>query len=626
MSTSYHIEDEVHQRAYDSRLMRRLLGFLRPYVRWLFGAVLLLLCASLLSNFIPLLNMRAIDRYINNPNRTALQKGLSGPDTELGAALDQDIHGLRVLLVGLCALLVAQALIRYGHSLMMAYVGQRTMFDMRMRVFEHLQKMPLHFLDKNPVGRLMTRVTNDVEKIQQTIVTGLVQVISDLFTIVVVLGFMISVNWVLALITLSTVPFVFLISFVFRKYARQSYLNIAKKIAHLNAFMQESITGMRIVQVFCQESKAYQEYRRRNAEHRDEWFRQIRNFALYFPSVEFMGSLSIGLIVLYIGGRLLHDHAVWAGHVSFGAMFAYIQWADRIYGPIRALADRYNMLLEAMASSERIFGLLDTPGEEPDPPDARLVQTPVGRVEFDHVWFAYEEGQWVLKDVTLAVEPGERLAIVGYTGAGKTTLVNLLCRFYDPQRGAIRIGGTDIRTVQRESLRRAIGIVLQDVFLFSGSVEYNIRFGAPTISDERMRQCAEFVNAARFIEQRTEKYGYDVGERGCRLSTGQRQLLAFARALAYDPGILVLDEATSSVDTETEALIQDAIQKLMEKRTCIVIAHRLSTVQHADRIVVIHHGEIRESGTHEELLALGGLYYTLYQLQYDPDAFWSESA
>lgn len=619
MSESYHFDDEVRQRAYDARLMRRLLTYLRPYKAWIGVAVLLLLAASLLSSLVPLLNMYAIDWYIHNPERTALERRMDAVEpipTRLESLRQHDVHNLEVLLLLILAVMGCRTLARFAESLIVAFVGQKTLFTMRLELFEHLQHMSLRFLDKNPVGRLMTRVTNDIEKIQETIVSGLVQVAGDFVTIVIVLFFMFWVNWVLAVLTLSTVPFVFLAGLLFRIHARKSYLEIRKRLAGLNAYMQECVSGMRVVQLFGQEERSFEEYSDRNARHRDEWIRQIRNYALYFPTIDFLGYLSLGLIVLYIGYRLLGRDFVGATGASIGTLFAYVQWAERLYAPIRTVADRYNMLLEAMASSERIFALLDTAPEIQDKPDPIPCNRIRGLVEFRDVWFAYEENQWVLKGTSFRIEPGEQVAIVGLTGAGKTTLASLLNRFYDVQRGAILIDGIDVRDYEQESLRRSIGMVLQDVFLFSGSIEENIRLGNPELSEEAVRACAEYVNAASFVAKLPGGYAYDVGERGCNLSTGQRQLVAFARALAHDPKILLLDEATSSVDPATEALIQDAIAKLLAGRTSIVIAHRLSTIHHADRIIVLHHGELREMGTHQELLARGGLYSTLYQLQY----------
>ncbi len=606
MSEAYHIEDEAQQRPYDWQLMQRLLGYLRRDKGWLALAVLLLLVGSLLSSLAPLLNMYAIDWYIHNPDRA----GVFDP-----ASAQRDISGLEKLLLVLLVIGVCRTVIRYGEGLIVAYVGQKALLEMRLGIFEHLQRMSLRFLDKNPVGRLMTRVTNDVEKIQETLVSGMVEVAGDLVTIGIVLAFMSWVNWLLAVITLTTVPLVFLTSLVFRRYARHSYLEIRKRLASLNAYMQEIVSGMRVVQLFGREGRTYREFERRNASHRDEWFRQIRNYALYFPAVDFLGYLSLGLIVLYIGHKLLASGFVAATGASIGTLFAYVQWAERLYTPIRALADRYNMLLEAMASAERIFTLLDTPPDIVDKPEAIPCKTIKGLVEFSDVWYAYTDNQWALKGISCQIEPGERVAIVGHTGAGKTTLASLLLRFYDAQRGAIRIDGIDVRDYEQETLRRFLGLVLQDVFLFSESIEDNIRLGNTQLTEATIRACAQAANVASIINKLPEGYAYDVGERGQNLSTGQRQLIAFARALAHDPRILVLDEATSSVDPITEALIQDAIAKLMAGRTCIVIAHRPSTIQNADRILVLHHGEVRELGTHQELLARGGLYSALYQLR-----------
>lgn len=624
MTAEYHYEDEVQEKAYDARLMRRLLRYVRPHKKLMILAVILLLFATALSTALPYMTMRAIDTAINAPDRVALERKIADNADTIDADLAhkhkdlvvQDQRRLLRLIGIMVAMILAEMTNRYLQMLLVTYVGQKTMLDMRMDIFKRFQKLSLRYLDKNPVGRLMTRVTNDVENIQQTIVTGLVQVIGDLFSVVFVLGVMLWLNWRLALVTLSPVPAVFIVTVVFRHYARRSYLEIRRKIARVNAHMQENVSGMRILQLFGHETRSYEEYRQRNADHRDEWLRQVHYFAVYFPTVDFLGALSIALIILVGGRQILAGASITFGVASIGMLNAYVQWAERMFAPIRALADKYNMLQAAMASSERVFEVLDTPEEIANKPGARRCESIEGRIEFKNVWFAYEPDQWVLKDVSFTIAPGERVAIVGHTGAGKTTLSALLSRFYDVQRGSITIDGVDVRDYDKDSLRRNIGMVLQDVFLFSGSVERNIRLGNEALSEERIRQCAEYVNAAHFIEKLPEKYAYDVGERGGNISTGQRQLLAFARTLAHNPQILVLDEATSSVDTETEMLIQDAIGKLLEHRTSIVIAHRLSTVQHADRIIVMHHGEVREMGSHQELLSRRGLYYTLYQLQY----------
>jgi len=614
VSEGYHADDELQSRAYDAQIMRRLLGYVRPYRRAMVGALFLLLLVALLSNMTPLLMMLTIDNYINNPERLALQAAGAQPG-EAGLVAE-DMQGLLHMTLLIALLVLMEGVIRYGQLLVVAFVGQKTMLEMRMQVFEHLQRMSLRFLDRHPVGRLMTRVTTDIEKIQQTVVTGVVEVISDLLMIVVVLAFMFVVNWQLALIALVPVPFIFMTSLIFRRFAHRSFLEIRKKIARVSSYMQETVSGIRIVQLFQRQDHNYDRFETLNADHRDEWLRQIRNFALYFPVVEFFGALSTALIILYCGWHMLDLGYDVTGMASVGTFFGYVFWAERLFGPIRALADRYNLLLEAMASSHRVFELLDAPEDVQDKPDAREAGQVEGAVAFHGVSFAYEPEQWVLKDVSFEIAPGERLAIVGHTGAGKSTLINLLSRFYDVQQGSILVDGVDVRDYEQISLRRNIGIVLQDVFLFNGSIEDNIRLGDHEMSMDWVKACAEYVNAARFIEKLPEGYAYKVGERGAGLSTGQRQLLAFARTLAHNPRILVLDEATSSIDTETEGLIQDAIAKLMEGRTSIVIAHRLSTVQHADRILVMHHGEVRETGTHQELLAHGGLYRTLYELQY----------
>jgi len=624
MTRGYHYSDEVQQRSYDRTLMRRLMRFLNPYRKLLFAAVVLILITSLASSLRPYLMMRAVDDIINNPARVELRDAIDAtgtPTPEQAAALAEQVehdHGALLNLVLLLGtLMLTEMVFRYAQGLLVAYVGNRTLYDMRLRIFEHLQKMSLKFLDRNPVGRLMTRVTYDVEKIQQTIVNGVVRSISEIFTIVVVLVFMLWNNWRLALLTLTPVPFLFAASWIFRKYARRCYLEIRRKLAAMNAYLQENLAGIRVVQVFTREASAFEEYDRRNQEHRNEWFRQIRNYALYFPAIDILETLSTALVLLYIGYAIHGGGGVFNQAASVGAFYAYVEWARRLYRPVRGLADRYNMLLEAMASSERIFQLLDTPEDIENKPDAIPCERPAGEVEFRDVSFAYEPDQWVLQDFNLRIAPGECVAVVGHTGAGKTTLINLLSRFYDVLEGAILVDGTDIRYYEKDSLRQNIGIVLQDVFLFSGSVERNIRLGNESLPWEDIEACAEYVNAAKFIAKLPGGYEYDVGERGTNLSTGQRQLLAFARALAHDPAILVLDEATSSVDSETEALIQDAIAKLMADRTSIVIAHRLSTVKHADRIVVMRQGRIVETGTHQELLAKRGLYYRLYRLQYE---------
>lgn len=635
MNDGYHINDELQQRSYDGKLMRRLLGYTRPYRKGFVAATILLLVLSVLNNITPLLIMRAVDRYINNPARAMYEEG----STEGATQINTDLNGLLLVVIALFLLMFSQALVRYFQILLVNVVGQKCMYDMRLEVFNHLQKQALSFIDRNPVGRLLNRITNDIEKIQQTIVGGVVAVISDLLTIVVVFVVMVYVNWQLALIALSPVPFILATSIIFRKYAQHSFLEVRRKIARITAWMQEHIGGIRIVHLFGREEHAFQEFEKRNADHRDEWIQQVRNFALYFPAVEFFSTLSTALIMLYCGAMFIHTGEAQSGFASVGTIFAFILLSDRFFGPIRALADRYNLLLEAMAASERVFKLLDTEAEIQNELDAIPAPRFEGRIVLDKIWFSYDatptdgnedeprsfEGdgnddkhssRWILRDISLEIQPGEHVAIVGHTGAGKSTFLNLLSRFYEVQKGTITIDGRNIRDYQLRSLRKQIGVVLQEPFLFSGTIESNIRLGNKQLSMERIRECARYVNADHFIEHLTGGYQYHVGERGGKLSTGQRQLIAFARAIAHDPAILALDEATSSVDSETEHLIQEAIEKLLRSRTSIVIAHRLSTIRNADRIIVMHHGRIRESGTHEELLAKRGVYKTLYDLQY----------
>jgi ATP-binding cassette subfamily B protein len=625
MSESYHLRDEVQTRSFDKTLLNRLLTYLRPHRKWVIVSTLLLLAAACMSNLAPLLMMHAIDTYMN----------VSG---DRGAeAIREDYAGLMRTTALLAGIIFLEAVVRFVQLLIVTWIGQRTMFEMRMGLFDHLQRLSLSFLDRNPVGRLMSRVTSDVDKIQESIVTAIVQVFSGLFTITVVLIFMFWTNWQLALVALVPLPLIFGASWVFRQFAQKSFLEIRRKVADIGAYMQESIGGIHVIQIFGQEGPSYARHDYLNAEHRNEWLRQVRNFAVYFPAVEFFSALSTALIIWYCGTQILNLGEEISRIGSVGLLVGYVYWAERLFIPIRALADRYNLLLEAMASSERVFELLDTRPEIVDSPDALAPDSIEGRVEFEKVWFAYnkpgedggrllseredhafgaQEEQWVLRDVSFSVAPGERVAIVGHTGAGKSTIINLISRFYEPQRGVIRIGGRDVRDYAQEPLRRHIGIVLQNVFLFNSSIEDNIRLADPGMDAEWVRECARRANADKFIQRLPGGYNYVVGERGANLSTGQRQLLAFARTLAHNPEILILDEATSSIDTETESLIQGAMETLMAGRTSIVIAHRLSTIRTADRILVMHHGEIREVGTHDELLAQGGLYSTLYELQF----------
>ena len=596
MSNDFHDNDDVERASFDRALMWRLMGHVGPYRGWFILASIMLLIAALLSNLMPIYMMRAIDITVSPE-----------PDSE----------GLLMRYVTIMiGVMVAEALVRYSQLLIVAVIGQRTMLDMRMDIFRHLQKMSMRFVQRNPVGRLMTRVTNDVEKIQATIVTGMVQVISDAITVVIVLIFMFVINWKLALVAVSLIPLVFIVGTVFRYYANRSYLEIRKKLAALNTFMQENISGIQVVQLFNRQGWNQDRYKKLNADHRDEWIKQVHYYATYFPIVDILGTISLALIIVFGGRQILDGQSTIAGPASVGMFFAYVQYTERLFAPVRAIADRYNLILEAMASSARIFKLLETKPEIENGPNPIVADSVEGAVSFNNVSFAYNEEQWVLNDVKVDIKPGEHIAVVGHTGAGKSTLAALVSRFYDVQKGSITIDNVNVKDYDLRSIRQQIGVVLQDVFLFSGSIEANIRLGDESMSGEWIRECAAHASALEFIEKLPGAFDYDVGERGCNLSTGQRQLIAFARTLAYDPRILILDEATANIDTATESLIQEAIGRLIEGRTAIVIAHRLSTIQKADRILVMHHGRIVEEGTHQSLLAECGLYYKLYQLQF----------
>ncbi|MGB9773727.1 MAG: ABC transporter ATP-binding protein [Bacteroidota bacterium] len=583
----YH-EEEVLGKAYDSRLMKRLLRYLHPYRRHVVLAILLNIFIAALGPLRPYLTKLAIDNGIAR----------------------KDLHELLFLSLGILSTLALQAAAQFLNSYYTQWIGQRVILDLRMEVFEHLHRLSVRFFDRNPVGRLVTRVTNDIEALNDLFSSGIVMVFTDVFTIVWILTFMGIINIELTLVTISVFPLLFYATFLFRKKVRESYRAIRILIARINAFMQEHIVGMPIVQLFTQEAKTYQAFDEINANHRDANIRSIFYYAIFYPSVELISAIAAGLIIWYGGGHALY------GAITAGVLVSFLQYTEMFFRPIRDLSDKYNILQTAMASSERIFKLLDTHPRVVNVQSPHVVKRLRGHVEFRNVWFAYNDEEWVLKNVSFAIEPGESVALVGHTGAGKSSIVNLLERFYDVQRGHILIDGMDIRLYDQDSLRRNIAVVMQDVFLFSGDIAFNISLGDEKIDEDTIRRAAQMVGADEFISHLPHGYQQAVGERGVLLSTGQKQLLSFARALARDPAILILDEATSSVDTETELRIQKAISTLLANRTSIVIAHRLSTIQHVDRIIVIHKGEIREVGTHQELLALGGIYTKLYELQY----------
>jgi len=581
-------EEEILGKAYDGKLMKRLLHYLRPYKWYVVLGIVLSMVVSALEAVRPYFTKIAVDVNIKN----------------------HDEHGLLITALMFLSVLTLRGVMQYFNSYLTQWIGQRTIFDLRMELFRHLQNLSLKFYDRNPIGRLITRVTSDVEVLNDMFSSGIVMVFSDVFMIAGILWFMFSMNWELALVSLSVLPFLFYGTFLFRKKAREAYRDVRIQIAKINTFMQEHITGMIVDQIFNREKKAYDQFTGLNAAHRDANIRSIFYYAVFYPAVDIIGAVAVGLIVWYAGGKTLE------GKVTIGTIMAFLQFNEMFWRPIRDLSEKYNIMQTAMASSERIFKLLDDQSILPNPVTAVPLPAMKGKVEFRNVWFAYSDEDWVLKNVSFTMNPGETIAFVGHTGAGKTTIISLLSRFYEIQKGEILVDDINIKDVNVADLRTHIAVVLQDVFLFSGDVKGNISLGNEAIPFERVKAAAEFVGVDQFIQTMPRQYDQEVKERGSTLSVGQKQLLSFARALAYNPKILVLDEATSSVDTQTELLIQSAIKKLLAGRSSIVIAHRLSTIQSADKIIVMHKGEIRESGTHQQLLALGGIYYKLYQLQY----------
>jgi ATP-binding cassette subfamily B multidrug efflux pump len=654
-------EEEVLGKAYDSRLMKRLLQYLRPYK----GAVGISLVSILFKAGAdvlgPYLVAVEIDRYLVPVPRSTPFDSFLSPNPYVGIA---EIAGMYV------GLIVFSFLLDYLQTYFMQWAGQMVMFDLRKQIFRHLQHMHIGFYDKNPVGRLVTRVTSDVDALNEMFTSGVVSIFEDVFVLAGITAIMLCMNWKLALITLAVLPLIAYATKIFRDKVRDSYRRIRTAIARINAYMQEHVSGMVVLQLFNREERAFNKFSDVNAIHMEAFKDAIMAHAVYYPVVEILSSIAIACVIWFGGNdiirgltvstltadfsrsTLLSFHVV-RTVVSIGVLTAFIQYAQRFFRPIQDFSEKYNILQSAMAASERVFKLLDTPAEITSPAVTRMPVGP-GRIEFDHVWFAYRtvpaeagnstktagnghvgtglrpvqaelrsavhlhstEPDWILRDVSFAIEPGETVAIVGHTGAGKTTIISLLLRFYDVQKGAVRIDGVDVKEMDLPELRRRFGVVLQDPFLFTGTVEGNIRLGTQRITDADIEKAAEDVNLGDFIRALPQGFKEEVRERGSTLSTGQKQLISFARALAHDPKILILDEATSSVDTETEVKVRDALNRMVEGRTSVVIAHRLSTIQRADKIIVMHKGQVREMGTHQQLLAQRGIYYKLYQLQY----------
>jgi ATP-binding cassette subfamily B multidrug efflux pump len=589
--------EDVIGKAYDARLMRRLIGYLRPHALAVFVAFVVLFGGSLTELAQPWLTQQAIDKYIAT----------------------RDADGLTRIALWFFGLIVLTFIFDYIQTAVLQLIGQRIMHTLRMQVYSHLQRLDLAFYDRNPVGRLMTRVTTDVDALNEMFSSGIITVFGDVLVLAGIMIAMLIMDWRLALVAFTVLPLIGVTTWWFRKNVRESYRQVRGLVARLNAFLQEHITGIATVQLFVQERRTFERFDAINVKHRDVNIESIFYYAVFYPVIELLAAIS-GALIIWIGGGWALD-----GVVSLGVLVAFLQYSRRFFQPISDLSEKFNIFQAAMAASERIFTLLDTPVQIPSPSlekatgpalsEARRAESK-GRIEFDRVWFAYSGEDYVLRDVSFVIEPGERVGVVGATGAGKTTLINLLLRFYEVSRGRILVDGIDLREWPQEELRRMFGLVLQDVHLFSGTIASNIRLGNAEIDDEQVRSAARAVHADRFISQMPQGFDTPVAERGATLSVGQKQLLSFARALAFAPRVLILDEATSSVDTETEQLIQDALHVLMTGRSVLAIAHRLSTIQDMDKILVMHKGELRESGSHQALVAQRGLYYRLYQLQY----------
>ncbi len=638
-------EEEVLGKAYDSRLMKRLMVYLRPY-KWQVGislvAILIKAGADVLG---PYLVAVEIDRYLAPTKKPGFLDSFLSGNPLTGVA------EIAAIYVGLITL---SFLLEYLQTYFMQWTGQMVMFDLRSQIFRHLQHMHIGFYDKNPVGRLVTRVTTDVDALNEMFTSGVVSLFEDVFVLAGIVAIMLSMNWKLALITFAVLPLIGYATTVFRDKVRDSYRRIRVAIARINSYLQEHVSGMVVLQLFNREERAFDKFSEVNALHMDAFKDAIMAHAVYYPVVEILSSAAIASVIWFGGNHVMQGVVTLTAALGFsqgrvllhwvptlttlGVLVAFIQYAQRFFRPIQDFSEKYNILQSAMASSERIFKLLDAPVEITSPAVTKTPDGP-GRIEFDHVWFAYRkvpaataeprpadvsahtqvllgEPDWVLRDVSFVIEPGETVAIVGHTGAGKTTIISLLMRFYDVQKGAIKIDGVDVKDMDLGDLRRRFGVVLQDPFLFTGTVGGNIRLGTNWIQDEDVEKAAEDVNLGDFIRTLPGGFKEEVRERGSTLSTGQKQLISFARALAHSPKILILDEATSSVDTETEFRVRDALNRMVEGRTSVIIAHRLSTIQRADKIIVMHKGQVREMGSHQELLAKRGIYYKLYQLQY----------
>jgi ATP-binding cassette subfamily B protein len=589
----FHEEEEIGK-TYDLRVIRRLMRYLKPY--WHIAAVALVL--TLLSNILlslqPRFTQSAVDDFI----------------------VPKNADGIWLFAFAFFGLFLFRFIFSYFQEILVNNVGQRVMFDLRTEIFTKLQNQEVAYYDKHPVGRIITRITSDVDALNELFTSGVIDVLGDLVIIFAIVGLMFWTDWRLALVTLITVPLLFTATNWFRKHARRGFDRVRTRTAKLNAFLQEHISGAQTVQLFNAESKAQKRFHDINDDYRNANIETIYYYSIFYPLVDFISAVGIAAVIFAFGAEYLSIVAAGGAPLTIGVLAAFIQYSGMLFQPIRDLSDKFNIFQAAIVASHRIFILFDLPVQIATPKEPKKSGKAVGDIEFQNVWFAYKKEDWVLKDVSFTVKAGESIALVGATGSGKTTVTNLLMRFYDVQKGRILLDGVDLRDWDLQSLRENFAVVLQDVFLFSGTIEDNIRLGKKEIADERTVWAAQEVHAAEFVERLENGYKTELKERGAGLSVGQKQLISFARALAFDPKILVLDEATSSIDTETEQLIQAAVERVMRERTSFVVAHRLSTIQNCNRILVFHHGELRESGTHHELLAVRGLYWRLYQLQY----------
>ncbi|MBI4853825.1 MAG: ABC transporter ATP-binding protein [Acidobacteria bacterium] len=605
-------EEEITGKLYDRVLIGRLLSYLYPYRLYVGVAIPLIIINSIIALIGLNVTMVVVDLYLKPSTEKQLSfvSRISRDLIEISGYKPSLVEALMFFTGLYLVILIMEVVLSYLQTVILNSMGQYIMRDMRKQIFTKFQQIPLQFYDQNPVGRLITRLTTDIDSLNELMTSGFVALVTDILTLTGILVFLFLVNWRLAIAMLLVLPLMILVTAWFRKNASIGFRKVRVKIAKLNSFLQEHIMGMTIVQLFNREAREFEQFKLINAEHRQVNVETIFYYAVFYPAISWVSALGTGLIIWYGGLQIL------SGALTLGALIFFIQSTQRFYEPIMDLSEKYNILQAAMASAERVFSLLDTPITITSPEKAQKLSKIKGSIEFRNVWFAYKKEEWVLKDLSFRIEPGESIAIVGHTGAGKTTISSLLMRFYDIQKGQILLDGVDIKELDLAELRQAFGIVLQDVFLFSGDIASNITLGNKLIDESKMLTAAKEVHADKFISLLKDGYKSELNERGSTLSVGQRQLLSFARALAFDPRILILDEATSSVDTETEILIRDAVKKLLTNRTSVIIAHRLSTIQSADKIIVMHKGQLREMGSHQELLAKRGIYYKLYQLQY----------